>query len=525
MYRIKRIAALAAAAAMVLALGSCGKGAETALTATADDAPVFMLSSLPDIGKYEPAQNYKRYSNSYCGKLTPGNYGTLIPFVGRDSEFSPPEDPETVINESLYGLMTVDGKVVVDPVYTAFDIYDIGGGKSILALTSVPGDSSDPNNFHNLLTVAASDGSWVVNRIDAYVVSSSGGKIVLNIYDDKKGCNCVEVLDLKGKQLAAYDNAISDYGYLDGILYILKESSDFDEYYDYVTELIDDNGNTVLEGYNLCSALKNDLAVAREGDYFGIVRRDGTWLLDPVYENVETIGVDTQYYHAGVNGSGVLLDSKGNIISRYDGESYGRNYIIAGNSLVFNRMLDDDVTYYNIDGKPITCKESGAVAVNCNEYLGLFFGSKDGVGYVFDIGGKMLASLEGATGMDAVSGADYGNYYVLYVANGSDSVGVVFSSDTHKEVYRFTVNEGNSSSFIASITSEGVAVLWQSDDQATSYRVVDFATDKVLVDSCPFAIIVRAGGNAYVNVCNDDFIKIYDSGFGLLLKVTNNYTD
>ena len=117
MYRIKRIAALAAAAAMVLTLGSCGKGAETALTATADDAPVFMLSSLPDIGKYEPAQNYKRYSDSYCGELTPGNYGTLIPFVGRDSEFSPPEDPETVIRESLYGLMTVDGKVVVDPVY------------------------------------------------------------------------------------------------------------------------------------------------------------------------------------------------------------------------------------------------------------------------------------------------------------------------------------------------------------------------------------------------------------------------
>ena len=113
MYRIKRIAALAAAAAMVLTLGSCGKGAETALTATADDAPVFMLSSLPDIGKYEPAQNYKRYSDSYCGTLTHGNYGTLIPFVGRDSEFSPPEDPETVINESLYGLMTVDGKVVV----------------------------------------------------------------------------------------------------------------------------------------------------------------------------------------------------------------------------------------------------------------------------------------------------------------------------------------------------------------------------------------------------------------------------
>ena len=101
MYRIKRIAALAAAAAMVLTLGSCGKGAETALTATADDAPVFMLSSLPDIGKYEPAQNYKRYSDSYCGELTPGNYGTLIPFVGRDSEFSPPEDPETVIRESL----------------------------------------------------------------------------------------------------------------------------------------------------------------------------------------------------------------------------------------------------------------------------------------------------------------------------------------------------------------------------------------------------------------------------------------
>ena len=115
MYRIKRIAALAAAA-----------GAETALTATADDAPVFMLSSLPDIGKYEPAQNYKRYSDSYCGELTPGNYGTLIPFVGRDSEFSPPEDPETVIRESLYGLMTVDGKVVVEPVYTAFDRYRRG---------------------------------------------------------------------------------------------------------------------------------------------------------------------------------------------------------------------------------------------------------------------------------------------------------------------------------------------------------------------------------------------------------------
>ena len=525
MYRKKRLAALAAAAAMLLSLGSCAGAKDKAVAAQADASPVFMLSSLPDIGKYEPAQNYKRYSDSYCGELVPGKYGTLIPFVGRDSKFSLPEDPGTSVRESLYGLMTADGTVAVDPVYTAFDTYDAGNGKTLLALTSVPGDSSDPNNYHNLLTVTPSDGSWVINRIDAYLVSATDGRIVLNSYDEENDCNCVEVFDLKGKEIVKYDRALSDYGYKEGILYLQKENPGFDEYYEYSTLLIDDSGKTVLESSNICSAFKNGIAVCREGDYFGLIRRDGTWLLDPIYENVETVGTNTDFYHASVNGSGLLLDSNGNTVSKYEGEGYGRNYFVVNGRPVFNRILDDEELFYNANGKLITCKESGAAATTCNDFLGYFFGAKDGVGYVFDIDGNLLASLDGATGMDPLSGSDYSNYYVLYIAKGEDSTGIVFSSETHKEVYRFTVNENNGSAFVESITPEGIAVIWQADGDDVAYRVVDLATGKVLVESCPFAIIVRMGGKAYINVCFDNVIKVYDGGYGLLLKLTNNYTD
>ncbi len=92
--------------------------------------------------KFLPLVGTRLYSD-YRDELTPGDYGALIPFAG-----SRLMDDWPARTGCLYGLMTRDGAVVVDPVFSS-----VTARGNVLALQKVTDDGPR-------IAAAARDGSW-----------------------------------------------------------------------------------------------------------------------------------------------------------------------------------------------------------------------------------------------------------------------------------------------------------------------------------------------------------------------------
>ncbi len=99
------------------------------------DLPTAPRDPAPEVGT--------RLFPEFTGELVPGSYGLLIPYAGRRLSAN-----EFVTTGCLYGLMTPEGAVVMDPVCT--DVWACG---DVLVLTEVvDGETS--------AAAAALDGSW-----------------------------------------------------------------------------------------------------------------------------------------------------------------------------------------------------------------------------------------------------------------------------------------------------------------------------------------------------------------------------
>ncbi|MCR4616316.1 MAG: hypothetical protein K5756_09240 [Clostridiales bacterium] len=126
---MRKIIAVMLILALLLTAAACGRPAEEAETTTVEPettqedqtaeqgTPFFKLSSLPDIGKHSSQLIVDRWYDTYQDHLLlRSDYGTLLPFIGEvaDIDASAIYDDTTQLN---YGLMTLDGKIVVDAVY------------------------------------------------------------------------------------------------------------------------------------------------------------------------------------------------------------------------------------------------------------------------------------------------------------------------------------------------------------------------------------------------------------------------
>ena len=129
---MKRTAAVLFTIALLCALAACGRSAAepsqnaTATTEAADASQAepkalsFQLPSLPDIGAYDGKTKVERWYDTFQDHLTArDDYGTLIPFIGamQDCGYIEELQQGEARTAERYGLMTADGKIVVDAVY------------------------------------------------------------------------------------------------------------------------------------------------------------------------------------------------------------------------------------------------------------------------------------------------------------------------------------------------------------------------------------------------------------------------
>lgn len=180
-----------------------------------------------------------RWYEEYTDHLITGeDYGTLIPYAGeRHAQGMEVDDG------CLYGLMTRDGRVVVDPVYTS-----VQGFGTLLAL-SVADENGDQR-----LAIAAIDGSSVTGFDYIYCRENSGGLLLY-------GSDSITLMDHDGNIVSVmtpeemgitdddYDLLgadLKEYGWggdwIGGIISICLTGSDGDRIltYDYVNHKLDE---------------------------------------------------------------------------------------------------------------------------------------------------------------------------------------------------------------------------------------------------------------------------------------------
>lgn len=265
----------------------------TAPTATAFEpvveggttAPYFRLSALPKLEPYKPAQEiFTRLREEYTDRLVPSDsYGELVPFRGAALKYYVSKEDSVFFGDGFmysqqsatYGLATLDGKIVVDPVYTNVDRRKLDNGKYIYFLNEKTGE------MNGKVTAAASDGSWVIEGDFTTGGGVSENRIILGKTTGEPGEgpsgteNSFFVYDYNGKYLFRVDGVSYLTEYSEG--YAAVNTSWYgDGKYTEKSWFIDANGKKVFGDYKgYAGAFQNGYAQIYADNFEGYIDTSG----------------------------------------------------------------------------------------------------------------------------------------------------------------------------------------------------------------------------------------------------------
>ena len=151
------------------------EGSQSASSAPAADGSVRVQTdwSVLEGTEETPSTVLNRWYDSYTDHLIAReDYGTLLPFAGARVTIQPldGESQDYISSSFLYGLMTQEGTVVMDPVCTSIYrvSYTSATGDSVplpvLALERGDEAQGDPGSG-TLMALAAADGSWCTDYV------------------------------------------------------------------------------------------------------------------------------------------------------------------------------------------------------------------------------------------------------------------------------------------------------------------------------------------------------------------------
>jgi hypothetical protein len=302
-----------------------------------------------------PREIYTRLSDGPLDELQPSDhYGKLLPYIGETMYISEAmySGPYSAMFE--YGLMTEEGMIVTDPLYS--NIYHgyyyshDGVSKSMPAyhLEIMPESVDEEDPWSSVKhAVCALDGSWITpfDYSDVFFTD----QVILLVRDREK--NDIDVMDYSGnlmynfKSLPCYSklpgwlgySVYSSYG--EGMFVLTLDGSSI--------AIVDTlTGETVFMEYEAGLAFSDGLAAVMKNGLYGFIDKTYTQVIEPSY-------LYTDYFIGGLNTvtlpdeSGAVIDMNGkqllnshshDIISRWGPDSY---VVFAGNNS--SRFYDDEL--------------------------------------------------------------------------------------------------------------------------------------------------------------------------------------
>ncbi len=381
------------------AAGTSGEQASSSPSPAAADWNSGVKTNYTYLTPYKPpSEKYTRLKGGALPELVPsGEYGPLLPYVGETMHSN---DGYSVIRKC--GLVTMDGMIVTDPVYTDirqgnFYNYATYAGENMpvydLVMRSEQYDEDRPWESERHAACAL-DGSWVTPF--AYVNVLCTDKVLLLVRDYEN--NNIDVMSYSGKllyntkALSFYSDIreASAYAFLSGYgegLIAVPQKGGRTVIFEALTGRVE-----AIVGYAQCGPFSEGYAIVMQDGLYGFIDRRFKLVIPPqfnwadiFYDGKCIVGYPDGRY-AIIDTSGSALLENPSYISRWDTYYYGV-YDTGGN-----------VTYYDRNLKKLAKETAMATPIN-----GGWFVFTEGSGVTI-IKGSMTHTLRGISGVNAIKG-------------------------------------------------------------------------------------------------------------------------
>ncbi len=415
--------------------------------------------------------------------------------------------------EKLYGLMTADGKPTTEPIYTSYRTFELGD-KTYYCMKVMEGDWEPI--CHNSLLIS-SDGTFRLELKDN-IVYLSENRIICQQFEQP-----FTVYDYSGNKIFSGDENQSidtdGNGFYNGLLVVFDFLSEIN-----YTQVRDENGNVVLDRFDYCGPFITNKAVAsyNRDEGYGIISADGKWLLDPVYDDIQT--VDGKYFIAIDNGREYIYDSDMKLLRERECGIYvtDMSYFFESNGKLirYYSHIDAPDSFYRdaFTDEIISC--DGVNATAYWEQLGLFYNrdEENRTAIVCDENGRLLSKHEN---VDKIT--DYDGVYCT--EDSLNRTNTYYNGKTHDKLLTLTCNE-NEWKPVTTVKDCGlltIADLKYFGDNIYDgpYHLYNYKKGEYVFRNCEYCEINEYGGNVFVTVVYKDRIETYDSDLNLLFKTEN----
>lgn len=537
------------ASIIISSLAACSQPTETpeistdATTVSENNAPVFMLEKLPDIGSYVSDTVYSRRYPEKRETLTPGeDYGKLIPFVGTFKEYNfvdyeTGEWEEETYSFSKVGLMTTQGEIIVDAVYDYHDTYELDNGDYFIILERYDDEFSES-------LICSSDGSWVINKDNCNLYYPYENKdedvIILTDFSDidwetETGSVKLMVYDTSGNLLFEKENCSPAYqgGYSEGYFAVSICENYFGD--DSVDRFIDIDGNIAFEDISPQSSFSNGIAIAKNSDgEYGLFSVDGDWIQKPIFESIYQRG---DYYICSVSGLYLIIDKNGNTVDTVAKSKVGERDIefFGGNMYyVFTDYSYAEATSFYTNAMTdalIMCKEINQPATNRIYDTDYFYCTDDThtFTYIVDVNGNTLTKLDGR-GTITIINDDYFYYTKGRYTDSTNEISVYSFKDFKKLWSGTAKNTGDAVTFWMYDTYAVKAYATEESLSASltpyrTYDILSLESGEPIVENAKKYSFSKINGACYLNYTDGTYTYVLDPELNVLMKTPNKYND
>ena len=443
---------------------------ETPGTAPSHPSDPSVHTDWSQLTPYEPFEAVgSRLTDGPMDELVPSEgYGLLVPYTGGGVSYQYQWDESGATWQlDRYGLATLDGVMVTDPVYDG--VYQVTAyredlGEAVQApFWQLTRTVQTENGPEQRCAVAALDGSWCT---DFRYEHSAEAVMTFNACEDgiilaDLESDCIVVLDAQGRQVYSLPRSESDnpadgwwsYSLLnqlsvsEGIL--LRQFTDEDYQYTGAEYLRLDTGEVLdtpelRRAYPfLCGrALAQDAATGR----WGYLDTDGSWAIQPVY--TEAKGFINDLAVVSKNGERLLIDREGNTVAQLglwslnlqrdgpvlfvDGVCWvdGAGTVHPLEDGPDYQWCWDGVVYYNTNSELVLLTPEGEVRL---PYPGTLDGVSGRWAVIFqqtESGGVLYRVVDRTTGQTLMIGREGVYLYLLKDSLDPDSPVLILESDS-----------------------------------------------------------------------------------------------
>lgn len=426
--------------------------------------------------------------------------------------------------QQLFGLMTLDGKIVVDAVFNDYHTYELDGKKYYSMMISEH-ELYEGGEYTCTSMLVSSDGSWCVT-VDSFIDHITPERIFTSKYGQYFKC-----YDHNGNLIFEGGDEL-DYAWNNGTSSHTKLFGAYNwEEYDTPLLVFDMDGNVVFDEFTFFTGFESGKSVVRMLDTqkYGIISDSGEWLLEPDFSEIKT--VEDEYFVAVLDNTVVdVYDKELNLVHAFTTEDYDaqtRYYEIAdGRLLYYCGHIDAKDDYYRdmFTDEIITCKENGLPATDYDQERNLFTAIDENEDkWYFDVNGN----VEGVK--NVVDALPYqGDIWEVYDNNEGTITKKYYIKQTGEEIYSITGTDEKTESIsfaeyngytdlaIISDVRKIEFPLYKSTDDLCNYK-----TGEVFLENCENITVSEYGGKQFLTAIYKDYIYIYDEDFNLIMGTEN----